>query len=368
MKHISNLYLFITFIILLLLSSSILFFAKESQKDKIQELSHFLAEEFRESLAYENANLLSFSLALSENGALKNALISENEQQAYEILSEITKRFKEYTHIKTLRIQLLDNEFFIFAQSWGNSSVGLPLWWFRDDLEQLIRNRKPKVGMETGRRLTFKATIPMSNGKKNIGYLEVIKFVDEFTEKLHQEGIELFTLMKKKYLKQASLMQDFSQLKEFVISNKNYNVKLRDRLEFIDWNELETVGYYYEDNYLYLLEPMYNGEQEEIGKYLVILPPESLKRYQNRYQNISTLTRLRDDDVYKVVQSWENPSGSYKDIKDKALIELLPKLRDEDKTTLKEDAKKMLQQYNKDELIDIILESKHKEVKRGVIE
>ena len=367
MKHISKLYLIIIFIILFALSSSIIFFAKESQKDKMQELSHFIDEEFNANLAYENANLLSFSLALSENGALKNALVTDNEQKAYEILSAITKRFKEYTHIKTLRIQLLDNEFFIFAQSWGNSSVGLPLAWFRDDLEQLKKNKKPKVGMETGRRLTFKATIPISNGKEYIGYLEVIKFVDEFTAELHQEGIELFTLMKKKYLKQASLMQDFSQLKEYVIANKNYNVKLKKRVESINWSELKTEGYYYEENYLYLLEPMYNGEQEEIGKYLIILPPESLKEYQNRYQNISTVTRLRDDDVYKVVQSWENPSGSYRNTKDKTLIELLPKLRDEDKIMLKEDARKMLQQYNKNELIDIILESKHKEVKRGEI-
>jgi hypothetical protein len=368
MKHISKLYIIITFIILLLLSSSIIFFAKESKKDKMQELSHYLAEEFREGLAYENADLLSFSLALSENGALKNALISENEQQAYEILSEITKRFKEYTHIKTLRIQLLDNEFFIFAQSWGNTSTGLPLWWFRDDLDQLKKNKKPKVGMETGRRLTFKATIPILNGKEYIGYLEVIKFVDEFTEKLHQEGIELFTLMKKKYLKQASLMQDFSQVKNYVIANKNYNVKLQDRIEFIDWTELNSLGYYYEDNFLYLLEPMYNGEQEEIGKYLIILPPETLKRYKDQYQNISTITRLRDEDLYKVVQSWQNPSGSYKSIEDKELIELLPKLRDEDKVTLLEDAKNRLQHYNKTELIDIILEQKHQEPKRGEIQ
>jgi len=368
MRYISKLYLAITFITLFLFSFSILFFAKESRKDKIQEISHILSEEFREELAYENADLLSFSLALSENGALKNALITENEQQAYEILSKITKRFKEYTHIKTLRIQLLDNDFFIFAQSWVNSSVGLPLSWFRDDLDQLKKNKKPKVGMETGRRLTFKSTIPISNGKEYIGYLEVIKFVDEFSSKLHQDGIELFALMHKHYLKQASLMQDFTQLKEYVIANQNYNVKLKERIEFIDWQELQSTGYYYEEKYLYLLEPMYNSKQEEIGKYLIILPPESLKAYQYRYQNISTITRLRDEDVYKVVQSWNNPAGSYQTIKDKELIDILPHLREEDRVLLMEDAKKRLQHYNKEELIDIILESKHKKEKRGVIE
>lgn len=368
MKYISKLYLFIIFIVLLVLSLSILFFAKESKKDKIQELSQYILQDFNKGLAYENADLLSFSLALSENGALKNALITEDEQKAYEILSEITKRFKEYTHIKTLRIQLFDNDFFIFAQSWANASVGMPMWWFRDDLEKLKYHKKPKVGMETGRLLTFKATIPIHNGKEYIGYLEVIKFVDEFAEKLHQQGIELFALMNKKYLKQAPLMQDFPLLNDYVIANNNFNIKLKIMATFIDWEELENLSYYHDNEILYLLEPMYNGAQEEIGKYLIVLPSKSLERYKKRYQDVATFTRLTNADVYKVVKSWENPAGSYRTVDDKTLIEWLPKLRKEDKVTLIEDAKTMLNKYNKDELINIIIESKHKEMKIGEVQ
>ncbi len=368
MKRISKFYFITVFITLLALSISILFFANESNKDRFQELSRYVIDDFQKSLAYENADLLSFSLALSEDGALKNALTGDNEQDAYEILSAITKRFKEYTSIKTLRLQVFDNDFFIFAQSWGNASVGMPIWWFRDDLEQLKHNKRPKVGMETGRMLTFKATIPIKNGKEYIGYLEVIKFVDEFAQKFHQQGIELFALMETKYLKQASLMQEFPFLGKYVIANKNFNQKLKIKADSIDWLELESLGYYYEDNVLYVLEPMYNGAREEIGKYLIVLPPEAVAYYQKRHQNISLLTRLRDKDVYSVVKLWENPSGSFKNNRDKTLIELLPKLRKDDKLALEKEAKEILESYSKDELIDIILESKHKERKIGEIE
>ncbi len=368
MKHISKLYLFIIFIVLLALSFSILFFAKESHNDKLQELSRYIIDDFQKGLAYENADLLSFSLALSEDGALKNALTSDNEQQAYEILSGIAKRFKEYTHIKTLRLQVFDNDFFIFAQSWENASVGMPIWWFRDDLEKLKYDKRPKVGMETGRRLTFKATIPIRNGKEYIGYLEVIKFVDEFAKKLHQQGIELFALMDTKYLKNASLMQEFPFLNKYVIANKNFNQKLKIKADFINWEVLENMGYYYEKEILYILEPMYNGARQEIGKYLIVLPPESVIHYRKRYQDVSTFTRLSDEDIYKVVKLWENPSGSYRNIKDKTLIEWLPKLHQEDKVNLEKEAKAMLQTYSKNELIDIIIESKHKNKKVGVIE
>ena len=367
-KHISKLYFIIIFIVLLALSISILFFAKESHKDKLQELRYYVVDDFQKSLAYENADLLSFSLALSEDGALKNALTSDNEHDAYEILSAITKRFKEYTHIKTLRLQVFDNDFFIFAQSWGNTSTGMPIWWFRDDLEKLKHNKRPKVGMETGRMLTFKATIPIQNGQEYIGYLEVIKFVDEFAQKFHQQGIELFALMETKYLEQASLMQEFPFLGKYVIANKNFNQKLKIKAVSIDWAELESLGYYYEESILYILEPMYNGGREEIGKYLIVLPPEAVTYYQKRHQNISLLTRLRDEDIYSVVKLWENPSGSFKSNKDRTLIEWLPKLRKEDKIALEKEAKEMLEGYSRDALIDIILESRYKEKKVGEIE
>ncbi|HIP41288.1 MAG TPA: hypothetical protein EYG90_02095 [Campylobacterales bacterium] len=367
MKHISKLYLTIIFIVLFALSLSILFFAKESHNDKLQELSRYVIDDFQKGLAYENADLLSFSLALSEDGALKNALTSDNEQHAYEILSGIAKRFKEYTHIKTLRLQVFDNDFFIFAQSWGNASAGMPMWWFRDDLEKLKYNKRPKVGMETGRRLTFKATIPIRSGKEYIGYLEVIKFIDEFSEKLQQQGIELFALMDTKYLEHASLMKEFPFLDKYVIANKNFNQKLKLKADFIEWEVLQNIGYYYEENILYILQPMYNGEGQEIGKYLMVLPPESVVHYKKRHQDISTFTRLTDKDVYKVVKLWENPAGSYKNTKDKSLIEWLPKLHEVDKIGLKKEAKVMLQTYSKDELIDIIIESKHKNKKIGTI-
>jgi len=367
MKRISNLYLGFVFMILLSLSLSMLFFLKESQKDKLQTLSRHVLDDFQKDLLYENSDLLTFSLALSEDGALKNALISNDEEHAYAILSAITKRFKEYTPIQTLRLQIFDNDFFIFAQSWGNASVGMPIWWFRDDLEKLKQNKKPKVGMETGRRLTFKATLPIQSGNEYIGYLEVIQFIDEFAKKLRQKGIELFALMDMKYLEQASLMKEFPFLDNYVIANKNFNKKLESKARTIDWDELKELGYVYQDKLLYLLEPMYNGDKEEIGKYLLVLPSHTVAHYSRNYQDISIFTRLRDKDIYKVVQLWENPSGSYRNVADKNLVEWFGKLHDKDKLMLIDEAKKSLTDYTKDELIDIILERKYKEKKVGII-
>ena len=368
MKYFNKISLLITFLVLLILLISLFFFVKQSREDRLESLGDHVVSNFRAGLAYEMADLLSFSLALSEDGELKNALISEDESKGYSILSNITQRFKKYTHLKSLRIQVLSPDFFIFARSWNEGFEGMPIWWFRDDLKTLKRNKQPKVGMEAGRLLTFKATIPIRSGGKLLGYLEVIKFVDELAAKLHKKGIELFALMDERYLKQAELMRDFPLLHQYVIVNQNFNQQLKDQIEKIDWNTLLTKNYVYKNNRLYLLEPMHNGEGEKIGVYLITLSGEALRRYEKANQSISFFTQFSDEDIEEVVESWTYPYGSFRSGYDKDLIGLLPKLNKKDKIELESEAKEILGEYSKDELIDIILSNEHNEKKTGVVE
>lgn len=357
-----------TFLVLVILLISIFSFVKQSKEDRLESLGDHIVSNFRAGLTYEMADLLSFSLALSEDGELKNALISEDEAKGYSILSNITKRFKKYTHLKSLRLQVLSPDFFIFARSWSEGFEGMPIWWFRDDLEMLKRNKQPKVGMETGRLLTFKSTIPMKSGKNLIGYLEVIQFIDEFAAKLRKKGIELFALMDESYLKQAELMRDFPLIHGYVVANQNYNQQVKGKVEEIDWQTLLIKSYVHHKNTLYLLEPMYNGEGNKIGVYLLAISDSALKKYEKENQSISFFTQFSDEDIEQVVESWTHPYGSFRTGYDKDLVGLLSKLNKEDKVELESEAKEILGEYNKDELIDIIISNKHKEKKIGVIE
>ncbi|MEA3433671.1 MAG: hypothetical protein U9R13_03750 [Campylobacterota bacterium] len=367
MKYFNKSSLLMTFLVLVILLISIFFFVKQSKEDRLESLGDHVVSNFRAGLAYEMADLLSFSLALSEDGELKNALISEDEAKGYSILNKITQRFKKYTHLKSLRLQVLSPDFFIFSRSWNEGFEGMPIWWFRDDLKTLKQNKQPKVGMETGRLLTFKATIPIRSGKSLIGYLEAIKFIDEFTAKLRKKGIELFALMDEHYLKQAELMRDFPQIHGYVVANQNYNQQVRAKVEEIDWQILLSKSYLHHKNILYLLEPMYNGEGDKIGEYLLAVPDDALKKYEKKNQSISFFTQFSDDDIEQVVESWAHPFGSFRSGYDKELIKLLPKLNKKDKVEFESEAKEIFGEYTKDELIDIILSNKHNEKKIGVI-
>jgi len=353
--------------VLVILLSSVFFFFTKSEEDRLATLSDHVTSNFNAGLAYEMSDILSFSLALAEDGGLKNALSSDDESKGYEILTKITKRFKKYTHLKSLRIQVLTVDFFIFARSWDEGYEGMPLWWFRADLRKLKTNKKPKVGMEVGRLLTFKATIPIYSGKKLLGYLEVIKFVDEFAAKLYKKGIDLFVLMDEKYLKQAELMQNFPFLHGYVIANHTFNHSLKEKIESLDWKNLKQKNYHYEEGRLYILEPMYNGDGDKIGVYLLALSEDALDEYERTNHKTSFFTQFSDEDIEQVVANWKHPYGSFKSGYDKDLIALLPKLNKEDKRALEAEAKEILRDYSNEELIDIILQNNYNEKKTGVV-
>jgi len=371
-KSLNNYYnkisLYAIFTLLIILFSSVIFFVQNDKEDKLIILGDRVVDNFRLGLDYEMVDLLSFSMALSEDGELKNALNSLDENQGYNILSHISKRFKKYTHLKSLRLQVLTPDFFIFARSWNEGFEGMPIWWFRNDLDALNKNNDPKVGMETGRLLTFKATVPIRSGMKLLGYLEVIKFIDEFSVKLRNKGVELIALMDEKYLDKAELMRDFPITHGYVIANQNFNKQLLQKIEMLAWDEFLNKNYTYDDGILYLNEPMYNGAGEQIGIYMLAVPDDALNFFKKDSEKVSFFAQFSDEDIEKVVEAWQNPYGSFRNGEDKDLIGLLPKLHKEDKVELEFKAKTVLRTYTKEELIDIILLNKHKEKKVGEIQ
>ena len=367
LHHFNLTSLYVVFFLLIILFVSLFFFLKQDNKTRLISLSDQVVKSFRAGLDYEKVDLLSFAMALSEDGELKNALSFDDESKGYKILSNISDRFKKYTHLKSLRLQVLTPDFFIFARSWNEGFEGMPIWWFRDDLDIVGQNNQPKVGMETGRLLTFKTTVPVRSGEKVLGYLEVITFIDEFSSKLRKRGIELFALMDEKYLEQAELMRDFPLLHGHVVSNQNFNQQFFDKVEMIDWEELLAQNYVYEEGTLYVYEPMYNGKKKQIGVYLLAVSEDTLKKYEKENQSISFMTQFSNEDIENVVDAWENPHGSFRTKFDKDLIGLLPKLQAEDKSNLEAEAHAMLNSYSKNELIDIVLDNSHKEKKVGEI-
>ena len=364
MKHIFKIYFTISLIIVLFFLGSIWFFSQESNNDNLQELRRYTVANFEEEFNRQKSDAFKIALALSEDDSFRKLFEKKNYKKAYQHLYNISKKFSVTAGMKKLRLQLITNELEIFAENWKNDKKGQNLKNIRKDLEGLT---KAKVSIETGRLLTFKATIPIKSDNKNIGYLEVIQPIDEFSAKLRKQGIELFALMNKEHVKEDSLMFGFPHLNNYVIANEDYDARLKQKAEAFSWKRLEHLGYYEHNGRLFILKDMLNGKKENIGKYLMILRKNMFTAYKDSYQDTSIITRFSDRDIYNYVKKDEKLLGIYSNNEYEELLKILPDLSKEDQHFVKESSKGILQEYSKDELIDIILETNYKEEKRGII-
>ncbi len=352
--------LILSAVVFLLLSLNI-------KKESFQQIADMSRSYFEKRLNEQKSNALTLAILLAQNEALKHSLLELDEEKGHEILSESLNILQKYTFNKDVRAQVITKDLTIFARSWDKEFSGMPLEGFRKDLSS-FKITKPKVSIETGRLLTIKATAPLKRGYKILGYLEVISFFEPLTKEMRKDGIETFVLMKDRYLDIATLMRENPEIKGYVLSNRNYNTFLFDRLKRIDFSSLKDMGYFYDGEYLYITLPMQNGRAQNIGMFILVLDRESIEKFQKYREKISFFLSFDKKDFSNIIDLWEHPQGNFKSVYDRSVVEFLSKNEDEElKREFEEEAREILKDYTKKELIDIILQKYKREPKKGVI-
>lgn len=333
---------------------------------KTEQVSDNLLAHFRLQLDQEMSNALFISVALSDNKALKDALREEDEEAGYQELIETLEKLKKYTFVKDIRTQIITEDLDIFARSWENSYAGMPLEGFRADLQRIRRLRKPKVSIDPGRLLTIKATTPVKEGVTILGYIEAIKTFDTITERLRKQGIELLVLMDERFLDIATLMRENPTLGHYVVSNRNYNRIVLESLRPYA-QKISSNSYFFSRDRLNVVEPMRDSAGERIGYYLLTLPKAQMSRFEESDERLSFFLQLSKDDLYNVVESWENRKGSFRSLYDREMIRILGSIPPQERQMFEEEAREILHGYTKEELIDVILEKSKERRKEGKI-
>ena len=366
-KNYKVLFLSLFFVLFVIMIASIVWVNDKVQDNKLNEVSDNILTLFRHEMDIQKSNALFLSVSLSGDKALKEALVGEEEDLGYDILIQKLNTLKEYTFVKDVRTQLLTKDLYIFARSWDNTYAGMPLEAFREDLQLIKKIRKPKVSIDPGRLLTIKATTPFRDGNALIGYVEAIKTFDEITNILRNSDIELTVLMYDDFLDVATLMRENPAFGNFVVSNKNYNNTIFKDLQEIDMAAFERENYIEREQFLHILDVMRDSGGEKIGFYVLSVTKDKLDEYEKMKDNISFFLNISKTDLYNVVESGERKEGSYKSVYDKALLDLLTGLSNEERIAFEEAAKEILKGYKQEELIDIILEKKYNKKIEGLI-
>ena len=308
------------------------------------------------------------AILLSQNEALKEALLDLDEDKGYKILSQSLTILQKYIKIPGIKAQVIAKDLTIFARSWDRDFVGMPLEGFRKDLSGFKIN-KPKVSIETGRLLSIKATAPIKQGYKTIGYMEIISLFGPLTKELRKSGIEMLVLMDQKYLNVATLMRENPVIQGFVVSNRYYSAPLLHHIKRLDLTKLGRLGYLYDGNYLYIYYPMYNSAGEYLGFFLLALDNETIDTFKQSQERLSFFMTFDSKEFSDIINLWEHPEGSFRSVYDRSVAEFLSKDEDEElKRSFEEELRELLRGYSKEELINIIIEKYKRQKKEGVIE
>lgn len=357
------LFTFIIFIIITIF----LYFRYESKEDKLKHIFDQITSEFNAQLRVNQLSALELALVLSQNSALVNALDNDDEDEGYRILSTVTTAIEQYTH-KHVRSQIITADYIIFARSWDTVYAGMPLGSYRTDLDYFKTHDTPRTSIEVGRRLGFKATVPIYQNNTLLGFVEVIDFFEPMTEFFRSQGIDLYVLMDDKYYQTAIFMQENKTVNKYIIANTNYNSHYLNMLQSIDFQQLKTNRILYRKGLYIFYETMKNGAGEVIGGFVFVLPDKYLDYFSDPEDDISFLINVTRSALYKVEKTKYYNNDMFADYTPKELLLLQNSISDEDKKRFTEEAYKKLHNYSKEELIQLLLNKKATKKVFGVIQ
>ncbi len=353
--------LFLFLLIILVLLFAIVRFNGEIKYQNLSNISDKLSIALHDQLEREEEDALRFALVLSQNEAIKDALLQDDEDRGYEILSTIMKKLKENTNT-LLRSQIITPEYLIFARSWDDTYSGMPLEDSRKDLQYFKTNKKPRVSIEVGRRLGIKATVPLYKKGRLLGFVEVLQFFDTTTTFFREFGIDLYILMDYDFYNTAVLMQSNPTVGTYIIANRAYNNSHVNTLERLDFKKFQAKKFVEVDDKILFYEPIKNANSELIGAFVMVMPQKNIANFGNSDEDISIFLNFSRKNLYDIVKKETLKNELYKSQYDKALLYLKDTVADEDRELFIQEANKILHSYTKEELIALIL--KYRSIRR----
>ncbi|MHB8098716.1 MAG: cache domain-containing protein [Sulfuricurvum sp.] len=357
------------FLVILIVLGAIFWSLRQQKTSQtLEHLSDQLSLALDNQLDKERETALRFALILGKNTALGAALENNDEDLGFKILSEVMESIKTHTNV-LIRSQIITSDYIIFTRSWDSSYAGMPLEYFRPDLLYFQNHRKPRSEIEVGRKLGVKATVPIYNKAKMLGFVEVLSFFEPTKEYFDRLGIDLYILMDKRFYDTAVFMQENPSIgKKYILANSKYTQKDIKDLNGIDYQALKDAHAVLHKGKYFFYEPMKNGEGEIIGAFVFSLTQKQISNYAHSEQeDISFLIPLSRDQIYDTMAKESLGNAIFQTKYDKELLYMKDIVPPEDRDLYLEEARERLNAYSKEELIGIMLNYKVSKKVQGEI-
>ena len=254
----------------------------------IQERYSTIAKEMRqkiETLIDEKQEaVLLIALSMSNDQRILEAI--QSNQSSGLNLDDLSKKFRQHTPLKNLWFQIIKRNGSSFYRSWTKKR-GDNLSSIRLDVAAMLKKPKITSTISTGKfDLTFKAMVPIYDGKEFIGIFEVIAKFNSIADKLEHEAIESVFLVDKSYKKQLTKAFTHIFVEDYYVTNVDVKEKY---LNIIRSNQVETY-----------IKPDINFQLDTINGLLVV--PFSLLDISNHPMGhfilFKPLETIEVDDIY----------------------------------------------------------------------
>ncbi len=232
---------------------------------KVYQSEH---EEMTTNFASKYDNLketvLTNSLAIAENHAVKNALLKNNRDIAISGLEKMVAGYDKYSRFDNTKIHIHDKKAHSFVRMWNLDKYGDNLASFRQTVNFVIANKQPIAAIEIGRAgLLMRGIAPVDLSGHYLGSVEFILDLDVIAKRILIESIDMIVLMDKKYLSTATKLADSETLNDdFVLASKpgSINLQLFQQLSFTDITQSGQT-----ENYVFSSSPIVDFENNIVG-------------------------------------------------------------------------------------------------------
>ena len=210
---------------------------------------------------------MAIALSLANDKRLVSTL--EHRDIAPDYYKELITNFEKETLYKNVWINLIDKDGISIYRSWTDIK-GDRLIDIRDDLRYVFSTKKTTYSISIGMfDLSIKSMVPVFNGEKFVGVLEVITHFNSIVKNLESSNIESVVVVAKDYSEQ--LKYPFTKLfiKNYYVANIDASKELLDYLEKHNVENYFHRSYKVENGYVIASCGIKNIKSEDIGYFLM---------------------------------------------------------------------------------------------------
>ena len=252
---------------------------EELHTQKNNEVFQKMQDELKTLIDEKKETILIIAMAISNNSQVKQTLSSQKVDIA---LDSLSTDFRKNTSLKNIWFQIVSAEGISLYRSWTKKS-GDNLTNVRLDVKEMIQEPKILSTISVGKfDLSFKSMVPLYEGGKFIGLVEVIAKFNSIAAKMNSRNYDTVFLVDKKYKKQLTTPFTKKFIDDYYVAN--FNVK-SDLLKFVKKKGVEHFvnrTFHHKcihSNKLVITHHLKDINNQEMGYFVVFQDMNLVNRY-----------------------------------------------------------------------------------------